>query len=248
MTTTGGAATTDGTADTREHGNPRQRSQHDYRENDRYEGEVRNDNRTDGRQRRMQRSEGYGDDVKDRRESRYDRDSDRRGEYRSRTMSHTPTDTRKGGKSSRGQHESANRGRGNGVPCVRHFKYGNCNDPRCLRSHWPVDKDECIRYRSSDACNDVACNFKHTPYKGQPARTINTAVPQQKQLQLMPPQNLVQLGLPYYPQFNNDPGPPEGSPNNAIMPPAPAPILAGNCIFFDKGTCKRNNCKLKHGL
>jgi hypothetical protein len=248
MTTTGGAATADGTAGAREHGNPRQRSQHDYRENYRYEGEVRNDNRTDGRQRRMQRSEGYGYDVKDRRESRYDRDSDRRGEYRSRTMSQTPTDTRKGGKSSRGQHESANRGRGNGVPCVRHFKYGSCNDPRCLRSHWPVGKDECIRYRSSDACDDVACNFKHTPYKGQPARTINTAVPQQKQLQLMPPQNLVQLGLPYYPQFNNDPGPPAGSPNNAIMPPAPPPILAGNCIFFNKGTCKRNNYKLKHGL
>ena len=110
------------------------------------------------------------------------------------------------------------------------------------------DKDECIQYRSSDTCNDVACNFKHTPYKGQPARTINTAVPQQKQLQLMPPHNLVQLGLPYYPQFNNDPGPPAGSPNNAIMPPAPPPILAGNCIFFNKGTCKRNNCRLKHEL
>ena len=196
----------------------------------------------------MQRSEGYGYDVRDRRESQYDRDSDRRGEYRSRPMSQAPTNARKGGKSSRGQHESTNRNRGNGIPCVRHFRYGSCFDERCIRSHCPEDKDECVNYRASNACNDVACKFKHTPFKGQPARTIITAAPQQKQLQLMPPQNLVQLGLPYYPQFNNDPGPPAGSPNNAIMPPAPPPILAGNCIFFNKGTCKRSNCRLKHEL
>ena len=126
------------------------------------------------------------------------------------------------------------------------FQVREFNDPRCLRSHCPEDKDECIRYRSSDTCNDVACNFKHTPFKGQPARTINTAVPPQKQLQLMPPQNLVQLSLPFYPQLNNDPGPPAGSPNNAMMPSAPPLIPAGNCIFFNKGTCKLNNCRLRH--
>ena len=197
----------------------------------------------------MQRSEGYGYDVRDRRESQYDRDSNRRGEYRSKPMSQAQTDARKGGKSSRGQHEPTNRGRGNGVPCIRHFKYnGSCNDPRCQRSHAPEDKDECVHYRTSNACNDDACRFKHTPFKGQPARTIMTTAPEQKQLQLMPPQNLVQLGLPYYPQLNNDPGPPAGSPNNAMMPPAPPPVVAGNCIFFSKGTCKRSNCRLKHEL
>ena len=239
MTTTGGTATASGNADAREHGNARQRSQRDYKEYDRYEGEIpRNDNRTDG---------GRRSDGKDRREPRYEGDSDRRSGYRSRTVSQTPKDRRRDGKGTGGQHESTNQGRGNGAPCVRHFKYGSCNDPRCLKSHWARDKDECIKYRSSNTCNDVACNFKHTPYNGQPARTISTAVPQQKQLQLMPPPNLVQLGLPYYPQYNNDPGPPAGSPN-AIMPPAPPPIPVGKCIFFGKGACKRQNCKLSHEL
>jgi hypothetical protein len=248
VTSTSGAATADGTTDAMEQGNPRRRSHYEYRDTYRDDEERRGDSRADGRQRRNQRSEDYEYDVRDRRESQYNRDSGKRDEYRSRPISQAPTDSRKGGKSSRGHQEATNRNRGNGIPCSRHFRYGNCFDGRCIRSHSPEDKDECIKYRTNNACNDVACRFKHTPFKGQPARTIMTKAPEQKQLQLLPPQNLVQLGLPYYPQFNNDPGPPEGSPNNAMLPPAPPTITAGNCIFFSKGTCKRNNCRLKHEL
>ena len=112
VTATSGAATTGGAADTRKHGSTRRCSHHDYKDNYRNDGEGRGDNRTDGRQRRIQRSEGYGYGygVRDRRESQYDRDSDRRGEYRSRPMSQAPTDARKGGKSSRGHHESTGTG------------------------------------------------------------------------------------------------------------------------------------------
>ena len=275
VTTTSTTSTTNRTADTREHGRAKQ---HDYKYDNRYEGEwPREGAREYERQRwdeqqRTQRPENYGNDSRTRREpysSREREGNDRRRDYGNQQGQQARSHTGKGGKGSRnqGQVDRPRNDRGDGVPCMRHFgRNRECTEPHCPRSHAQEDRDECFHYRRSGTCNTITCTFKHTPYRNQPARVINAAVqPQAVQpqlqynqqmqvspqpLQLVPPQGGMQLQLPYYPQtpLNNDPGPPPGLPFNAIVPLVPPVRGQGNCNFFKKGTCTIKDCKLRHAL
>ena len=139
---------------------------------------------------------------------------------------------------------SRNYGRGNGVPCARHFgRERECRDKQCIRSHANEDEDECMDYRTSSICNNASCSRKHTPFNGQAPRVI-TAAPLQAP-------NLLQLVNAAYQHgsgriLNNNPGPPPGPPPIVVLPSVPqSPI---RCKFFKKGTCRIGGCKMVHEL